>query len=111
MSPGPLVASSLVTHGVVGVGKLLVSPGPTIVLVTDVSKSKIVVLPDSPTVRPSTLPLKVGRAPTSTPSPKRIAGVGLLLLIWFHVRSVPRGPAVANPGIPCDDQKTPFPPL
>src|SRR3954447_952863 len=111
MSPGPLVASSLVTHGVVGVGKLLVSPGPTIELVTDVSKSKIVVLPDSPTVRPSTLPWKVGPVPTFTPSPKRIAAVGVLLLILFHVRSVPPGPTVANPGITCDDQKIPFPPL
>src|SRR3954454_7561389 len=108
MSPGPLVASSLVTHGVVGVGKLLVSPALTIVVTVVASKSKIVSLPERPMVTPSTLPLKVGPVPTFTPTPNRIAAVGLLALTWFHVRSVPPGPAVPNPGITCDDQKTPL---
>src|SRR5689334_21720793 len=111
MSPGALVLSSLLTHGVVGVGNTLVSPGPTMVFVTDGSKSKMVVLPERPTVRPSTLPVNFGPVPTLTPRPKRIAAVGLLALIWFQVSSVPPGPAVPKPGIGCEDQKTPFPPL
>src|SRR6478735_6369219 len=111
MSPGALVLSSLLTQGVVGVGNTLVSPGPTIVFVTDGSKSKIVVLPERPTVTPSTLPVNFGPVPTLTPMPKRIAALGFAALIAFQVSSVPPGPAVGNPGITCDDQKTPLPPL